>query len=139
MPSIRVPFLVRLPQTLDPGPRRLGGLVSLLDVALTVMDVFGLPVTGPGEAPFQGTSLLSRLADGVAGDIAAVIGLLRAFPAPENREWIFGLAAGNMGLSSRLLADEILPNEPPHANDLMGEMLIQANGVRIINFTDFCN
>ncbi len=67
-----------------------------------------------------------RLADGVAGDIAAVIGLMRTFPAPENREWIFGLAAGNMGLSTRLQPDEILPNEPPHANDLMGEMLIQA-------------
>jgi two-component system, OmpR family, osmolarity sensor histidine kinase EnvZ len=71
------------------------------------------------------------LARGVAGDIAAVISLMRQFPAPENNEWIFGVAAGNMGLSVRIRHDEILPNEPPHGDSQMEQMLIGALQERV--------
>lgn len=67
-----------------------------------------------------------RLAQGVAGDVASVITLMRQFPAPENREWIFGLAAKDMALTVHLREDEILPNEPPRGNGLMETMLIRA-------------
>ncbi len=72
-----------------------------------------------------------RLAEGVAGDIAAVIELMRLFPGPDNEEWISGVAAGRMQLTTRLHPDEILPNEPPQAHDLMEEMLINALRERV--------
>lgn len=66
------------------------------------------------------------LARGVAGDIAAVISLMRQFPGPENTESIFGVTAGSMQLSAHLKEGEILPNEPPHGEGQMERMLITA-------------
>ena len=72
-----------------------------------------------------------RLAEGVAGDVAAVVELMRLFPDAESRDWIFGVAAGRMQLTTRVHPDEILPNEPPQARDLMEEMLINALRERV--------
>ncbi|MCG8400295.1 MAG: HAMP domain-containing protein, partial [Firmicutes bacterium] len=71
------------------------------------------------------------LARGVAGDVTAIISLMRQFPGEENTEWIFGIAAGNMGLSARLKRDEILPNEPSHGEGQMEQMLIRALRERV--------
>lgn len=67
-----------------------------------------------------------RLARGVAGDIGSVITLLRQFPDPEDRAWVFGLAADHMELAVALQEKGILPNEPIHPQDLTERALIDA-------------
>lgn len=67
-----------------------------------------------------------RLARGVAGDIAAVVNLMRQHPDPKNRDWIFGIAAENMELVATFAEGEVIPNERPVGNDLMERMLIDA-------------
>ncbi len=67
-----------------------------------------------------------RLARGVAGDIGSVITLLRQFPDPEDRAWVFGLAADHMELAVALQEKGILPNEPVHPQDLTERALIDA-------------
>jgi two-component system osmolarity sensor histidine kinase EnvZ len=67
-----------------------------------------------------------RLARGVAGDIGSVITLLRQFPDPEDRAWIFGLAADHMELAVALQEKGILPNEPVHPQGLTERALIDA-------------
>ena len=51
-----------------------------------------------------------RLAQGVAGDIGAVIGLLRAMPGPENQAWIFEMADDHMQLELVFKNGAVLPN-----------------------------
>ncbi|MBE0530651.1 MAG: HAMP domain-containing protein [Rhodospirillales bacterium] len=67
-----------------------------------------------------------RLARGVAGDIGSVITLLRQFPDPEDRAWVFGLAADHMELAVALQEKGILPNEPVHPQGLTERALIDA-------------
>lgn len=54
-----------------------------------------------------------RLSTGLAGDIGAVIESVRAFPGPENRLRVFGIAANKMDLDIRFQIGGILPNTPP--------------------------
>ncbi|MGE4282066.1 MAG: ATP-binding protein [Magnetospirillum sp.] len=54
-----------------------------------------------------------RLAAGLVGDVGAVIESLRAFPGPENRQRIIGIAANRMDLDMRFEMGGILPNTPP--------------------------
>jgi arylsulfatase A-like enzyme len=58
--TIQIPLIVRLPG----GPRgvRLRGLVDLLDVAPTVLDVFGARGEGGSDREFRGRSLLPVIA-----------------------------------------------------------------------------
>lgn len=67
-----------------------------------------------------------RLARSVAGDIGSVITLLRQFPDPQDRAWVFGLAADHMELAVALQEKGILPNEPVHPQDLTERALIDA-------------
>jgi len=53
-----------------------------------------------------------RLAAGLVGDVGAVIESLRAFPGPENRQRIIGIAANRMDLDIRFEMGGILPNSP---------------------------
>lgn len=67
---------------------------------------------------FYGThwdTMSRRLAAGIAGDISAVIELMRAYPGPGNRDWLFDIVAGSMDLRVRLIEGGILPNSPPPA------------------------
>lgn len=64
-----------------------------------------------------------RLAKSVAGDIAAVVTLLRQFPEPENRRWISRLASRHMEFQLDFEEDRILPNRPPKPDGLLEEML----------------
>lgn len=67
-----------------------------------------------------------KLARGVAGDIAAVISLLRRKPEPENRTWIYDVAARNMDLVVTLKEKAVLPNSSQTPNGLLERMLTRA-------------
>lgn len=64
-----------------------------------------------------------RLAKSVAGDIAAVVTLLRQFPEPENRPWITRLASRHMEFQLEFDEDRILPNKPPQPEGSLEETL----------------
>jgi two-component system osmolarity sensor histidine kinase EnvZ len=53
-----------------------------------------------------------RLANGLAGDIGAVIESLRAFPEPEPRARLLHIAVNKMDLDIRFEEGGILPNQP---------------------------
>lgn len=76
------------------------------------------------EAHWNKISL--RLARGLAGDIAAIVDLMRQYPGPEHRRWIFNLAADHMGIVASMRDDEILPNTQPVARNRIERMLIRA-------------
>ena len=67
-----------------------------------------------------------KLARGVAGDIGAVINLMRRNPGPQNRTWIFDVAAGNMDLVVSLKENAVLPNTTLNPSGLMERMLANA-------------
>ena len=54
-----------------------------------------------------------RLAKSVAGDTSLIISLMRRYPGPENRDWIFRLASRHMEFSATFDEGRILPNRPP--------------------------
>ena len=66
-----------------------------------------------------------RLAKSVAGDTSAVISLMRRFPGPENRDWIFELAGRDMEFRAQFLDGQILPNRPPKPQGLLEEALAE--------------
>ncbi|NQV82419.1 MAG: HAMP domain-containing protein [Rhodospirillales bacterium] len=67
-----------------------------------------------------------KLARGVAGDIAAVVNLMRLTPGAESQERIFDIAASNMGLAVSLREGAVLPNVPHSPSGLMERMLTRA-------------
>lgn len=67
-----------------------------------------------------------RLARGVAGDISAVIKLLRRHPDPSDRGWIIDLAADTMEFEVTLKEGAVLPNNFREPNGLMERMLTRA-------------
>ncbi len=67
-----------------------------------------------------------RLAKTVAGDTATVVTLMRRFPGPENREWIFYLAAQHMEFNAAFEEGRILPNKQPVPDGVLEVMLIES-------------
>jgi two-component system, OmpR family, osmolarity sensor histidine kinase EnvZ len=67
-----------------------------------------------------------RLAKSVAGDAATIVTLLRRFPEPENRDWIFYLAERHMEFRVRFDEGRILPNKPPVPDGILEVMLIDS-------------
>ncbi len=67
-----------------------------------------------------------RLARGLAGDIAAVMDLLRRYPSSQDQDWIFALAAGRMAIVANVQEGMILPNTPPVGDDQVERTLIRA-------------
>ncbi len=67
-----------------------------------------------------------RLARSVAGDTAAIISLMRQFPTPEDRTWIFGIAANHMEFAVQFDENRILPNKVPEPQGLLEEMLAES-------------
>lgn len=57
-------------------------------------------------------TVAKRLANGLAGDIGAVIEAMRAFPGPEARLRVLSIAANKMELDIRFHDGGILPNVP---------------------------
>ncbi len=66
-----------------------------------------------------------RLARGLAGDIASLIDIMDENPGPQNRKWIFDLAARNMGIVAAMKEGATVPDTPPVGNDRMERMLIR--------------
>jgi arylsulfatase A-like enzyme len=62
--SVHVPLIVRFPAGRGPRGVRVAGLVDLLDLGPTVLDLFGLSSTGRAAKEFQGRSLLSLVSGG---------------------------------------------------------------------------
>ena len=62
------------------------------------------------------TKITRRLAIGVAGDVAAIIEVMRRDPSVEGREWAFRLAAGNLGFSPQFYENAILENPTTESN-----------------------
>lgn len=67
-----------------------------------------------------------RLAKSVAGDTGTIINLLRRFPEPEDRTWIFGIAASQMEFRAQFLEGQILANRPPPPSGMIEESLIDS-------------
>jgi two-component system osmolarity sensor histidine kinase EnvZ len=76
------------------------------------------------EAHWDKVSL--SLARGVAGDVAAVITLMRDEPKPERRALVIEAAAKNMQLAVTTRDGAILKKPAPVADGLVGETLAQA-------------
>jgi arylsulfatase A-like enzyme len=73
--SVRVPLVIRFPAGTIPGGRRVTSLASLIDVAPTVADVFGMPAARTPS--FHGRSLLPAAAgapDSRRGVLARTVG-----------------------------------------------------------------
>ncbi|MCZ6606175.1 MAG: ATP-binding protein [Alphaproteobacteria bacterium] len=66
-----------------------------------------------------------RLARGLAGDIASLIDVMAENPGPENRKWIFDLAARNMSIVAAMKEGATVPDTPPVGNDRMERILIR--------------
>ena len=66
-----------------------------------------------------------RLARGLAGDIASLIDLMDENPGPENRKWIFDLAARNMGIVAAMKEGATVATTPPVGNDRTERILIR--------------
>jgi two-component system osmolarity sensor histidine kinase EnvZ len=67
-----------------------------------------------------------KLARGIAGDIAAVISLMRDTSDVSEREKIYNIAASNMGLVISLTEGAVIPNLPSKHNSLAERMLARA-------------
>ncbi|MCH7693651.1 MAG: two-component sensor histidine kinase, partial [Proteobacteria bacterium] len=66
-----------------------------------------------------------RLARGLAGDIASLIDVMDENPGPENRKWIFDLAARNMSIDATMKEGATVAATPPVGNDRMERILIR--------------
>jgi two-component system osmolarity sensor histidine kinase EnvZ len=69
-----------------------------------------------------------RMSRNLAGDIAALVALMREYPGDRDRERILRLTGDPMQIVVRLKVGENIPNTPPVANGMMEEMLIRAMG-----------
>lgn len=109
--AVHVPLILRLPGGKGPAGRRVRGLVDLLDLAPTLLDLFGVPSPGP---PLEGRSLLPMLygAPGKPATIARTMAERPAYALREDRhKFIHSLRDG----SSRLYD---LSSDPLEALDL---------------------
>jgi two-component system osmolarity sensor histidine kinase EnvZ len=113
----RTPFLKRiLPKSL------LGRSLMIIVMPLVLLQVIAALIFY--ESHWHKVSL--TLSRGVAGDIAAVIDLMRINPEEENRDWIFDLAATNMNLFVTFKEGEILSSSRSVLSGKMEETLIKA-------------
>ncbi len=67
-----------------------------------------------------------RLARSVAGDTAMVVRLMRDFPTPEDREWIFDMASRHFEFQTSFDPGRILPNKPAATDSLLDQMLSES-------------
>ena len=72
-----------------------------------------------------------RLARGVAGDISAVVELMRENPSADGQIRVFNLAARHLDIIGTLKPKKILSNKSPVGRNLMERMLIRAIRERI--------
>jgi two-component system, OmpR family, osmolarity sensor histidine kinase EnvZ len=72
------------------------------------------------------SKITKRLAVGVAGDVAAVIDMMRHDPTPEGREWAITLSAGTMSFSSKYDDGAILEHVSKEVDGRMENTLLWA-------------
>jgi arylsulfatase A-like enzyme len=109
--ALQIPLIVRLPRGAGPAGLRVPGLVDLLDLAPTLLEVFGVDADGP---PAEGRSLLPMLA-GAAGKPALIARTMAERPAYSLREGRYKLIHSLRDGSSRLFD---LSADPLEARDL---------------------
>lgn len=77
-------------------------------------------------------TVAKRLSKGLAGDIGAVIEIIRAFPDPDRRQMIMAVAAGKMELDVRFIPGAILPNQPARVTGgVLERALVEAMEERV--------
>ncbi|MDO8608469.1 MAG: ATP-binding protein [Phaeospirillum sp.] len=77
-------------------------------------------------------TVAKRLAKGLAGDIGSVIEMIRAFPDPESRAVVLGVAAAKMELDIRFIPGGILPNQPaPPPSSFLERAMAEAMAERV--------
>lgn len=122
--STRIPLIVRFPKALGLGGRRVAGLVDLLDVAPTVLDVFGL-----ADARFakeaQGRSLLPMVA-GASGKPAVLSRTVWERPVYALRDGQFKLIHDTRSGRSLLYDVE---SDPREQADLYARASIRAEAM----------
>ncbi len=67
-----------------------------------------------------------RLAIGVAGDVSAIIEILRKDPSIENRDWVFQLAGGNMSFALNYKEEAVLESVATEIDGVMEKALLTA-------------
>jgi arylsulfatase A-like enzyme len=120
--SVHVPLVLRLPAGRGPRGQRLDGLVDLLDVAPTVLDVFGGPGDGEAARQFQGRSLLG-LIEGGPGKPAVVSRTVWERPVYALRDARFKLVHDTRTGQSRLFD---LSSDPGEERDLAAAQPLRA-------------
>jgi arylsulfatase A-like enzyme len=111
--SVRVPLVVRFPAGRGPRGLRVRGLVDLLDVAPTALDLLGVR-EGPARAAFQGRSLLPMVA-GAPGKGAVLSRTVWDLPVYALRDEGFKLVHDTRTGASRLFD---LAADPGERDDL---------------------
>jgi arylsulfatase A-like enzyme len=128
--STRIPMIVRFPKALGLAGKRLPGLVDLLDVAPTVLDVFGLAdATFAKEA--QGRSLLPMLA-GAPGKPAVLSRTVWERPVYALRDGQFKLIHDTRSGRSQLYDVE---SDPRETADLHARASIRAEAMEQALYT----
>ena len=134
LPVLKVPLLIRYPSSVPQG-LRVGGVVSLKDVAATILDLAG----ANGDRTIPGTSLANawtQPGQGVYGDVIAELGKgINEAPPSRNSE-------GNMvarfdkrfhyirdGAGSEELYDVIA--DPQELNNLVANPALRADLIRL--------
>jgi arylsulfatase A-like enzyme len=121
--SVHVPLIVRFPPGRGPKGVRVPGLVSLLDVAPTIADVFALSGSGRSKETFQGKSLLPMIAGEDAGEASTLSRTVWDRPRYALREgpysFFYDTRTGEAALFNR-------EKDPGESHDLRGDDPLRA-------------
>jgi arylsulfatase A-like enzyme len=123
--ALHIPLIVRLPRGTGPAGLRVQGLVDLLDLGPTLVDIFGTPA---GKARMEGRSLLPMLA-GAAGKPVLIARTMAERPAYSVREGRYKLIHSLRDGVSRLFdltADPLERSDLSDAEPLRAEFHRQA-------------
>jgi len=124
--SAHIPLVVRLPPSAGVEPRRVSGLVSLLDVAPTIADVFGRLPTDRSSLSFRGRSLLPVI-EGAAGRPAVLTRTVWESPRYALRDESYTYVLDTRSREA-LLFDRLA--DPDESRDLAAEKPVRAAAYR---------
>jgi arylsulfatase A-like enzyme len=121
--SVRVPLIIRFPTGRGPAGRRIGGLVSLLDLAPTIADLYGFLGAGGSARAFQGKTLLPMIAGEDRGEALALSRTVWDRPRYALRDgsykFLYDTRTGESALFN-------LETDPGETRDLKGSETLQA-------------
>lgn len=93
--SARIPLIVRFPPGLGPRGTRVRELVDLVDLAPTVLDIFGLAGQHGADAAFQGRSLLTAASGGPGKPMTLIRGVSPAADYALVDDWLKVVVPGD--------------------------------------------